>query len=269
MFSLGRADVFASGDLALQEAARVLFDMDERPKERAMREMAKAWSPWQSMTRVLKAGRKEPVSGEARSAVVFLHGYGANGADLLGLADVLGEHLPDTLFVAPDAPEACAGAPMGFQWFPIPWIDNSSEEEAERGLRAAAEDLDAFLDALMVDEDMLPEQVVLFGFSQGTMMSLHVAPRREDPVAGIVAFSGRLMAPELLADEAVSRPPILLIHGDADDVVPVQSLPEAADALEKAGFEDVYAHIQKGTGHGIANDGLSVALAFMRDKLGL
>lgn len=221
------------------------------------------------MTRVLKAERKEPISGETRSAVVFLHGYGANGADLLGLADPLGEHLPDTLFVAPDAPESIPGMPFGLQWFPIPWIDGSSEEEAHRGLMAASEDLNAFLDALMVDEDLLPEQVVLFGFSQGTMISLHVAPRREDPVAGIVAFSGRLLSPELLQDYTVSRPPILLLHGDADDVVPVQSLPEAAEALQGAGWQDVYAHIMKGTAHGIAPDGLSVALAFMRDKLGL
>ena len=221
------------------------------------------------MTRILNAERREPVSGETRSAVVFLHGYGANGADLLGLADPLGEHLPDTLFVAPDAPEACAGAPMGFQWFPIPWIDNSSEEEAERGMVQATQDLNAFLDALMVDEDLLPEQVVLFGFSQGTMMALHVAPRREDAVAGIVAFSGRLLSPESLKDDAISRPPVLLVHGDADDVVPPQSLPEAAEALQEAGWTDVFAHIMKGTGHGIAPDGLSVALAFMRDKLSL
>lgn len=221
------------------------------------------------MTRVLNAGRVEPQSGELRSIVVFLHGYGANGADLLGLADPLGEHLPDTLFVAPDAPETIPGMPTGFQWFPIPWIDGSSEEEAERGIMAASDDLNAFLDALMVDEDVLPEQVVLFGFSQGTMMALHVAPRREDAVAGIVAFSGRLLNPEVLADEVVSRPSVLLVHGDADDVVPPQSMPQAAEALQEAGWKDVYGHVMKGTAHGIAPDGLSVALAFMRDKLGL
>ncbi|MFZ8879626.1 MAG: alpha/beta hydrolase [Paracoccaceae bacterium] len=220
------------------------------------------------MTRVLTAGRKEPHSGDTRSAVVFLHGYGANGADLLGLADPLADHLPDTLFVAPDAPENCAGSPFGYQWFPIPWIDGSSEEESSRGMQQAVEDLNAFLDALMVDEDLLPEQVCLFGFSQGTMMSLHVAPRREDPVAGIVAFSGRLLEPELLADEVQSRMPILLVHGDQDDVVPVQSLPQAAEALQNAGFSDVYAHVMKGTAHGIAPDGLSVAMAFIRDQLG-
>ncbi|MEP5730238.1 MAG: alpha/beta fold hydrolase [Sulfitobacter sp.] len=221
------------------------------------------------MTRVLNAERRAAVSGTTRSIVVFLHGYGANGADLLGLADPLGEHLPDTMFIAPDAPEMVAGMPNGYQWFPIPWIDGSSEEESMRGMDQAVIDLNAFLDALMVDEDVLPEQVVLFGFSQGTMMALHVAPRREDAVAGIVAFSGRLLSPETLADEAIVKPPVLLVHGDADDVVPPQSLPQAAEALEAAGWQDVFAHIMKGTGHGIAPDGLSVALAFMRDKLSL
>ncbi len=220
------------------------------------------------MTRVLQAGRKEALSGTTRSVVVFLHGYGANGADLLGLADPLAEHMPDTLFVAPDAPESIPGLPTGLQWFPIPWIDGSSEEESERGLLAAADDLNAFLDALMVDEDVLPEQVALFGFSQGTMMALHVAPRREDAVAGVVACSGRLLRPELLQDEAISKPPVLLVHGDADDVVPPQSLPEAAEALQGAGWTEVYAHVMKGTGHGIAPDGLSIALAFLRDKCG-
>ena len=219
------------------------------------------------MTRVLQSERKEPVSGTTRSVVVFLHGYGANGADLLGLADPLGEHMPDTLFIAPDAPERCPGSPLGFQWFPIPWLDGSSEDEARRSMDAAIEDLNAFLDALMVDEDILPEQLALFGFSQGMMMSLHVGPRREDALAGIVGFSGRLLEPDLLVDEVKTKPPVLLVHGDQDEVVPPQSLSEAAVGLEKAGFKEVFANVMKGTGHGIAPDGLSVALAFMRDKL--
>lgn len=221
------------------------------------------------MTRALQSERVAPLSGETRSAIVFLHGYGANGADLLSLAGPLGEHLPDTLFVAPDAPERCAGSPFGFQWFPIPWIDGSSEEESRQGLWRAAEDLDAFLTGLMVDDDLLPEQVALFGFSQGTMMALHVAPRREDPVAAVVAFSGRLLEPELLGDEARCRPPVLLVHGDADEMVPVQSLPQAAEGLQAAGWTEVYAHVMRGTAHGIAPDGLSVALAFLRDRLGV
>jgi len=221
------------------------------------------------MTRALDAGRKEPLSGEMRSCVIFLHGYGANGADLLGLADPLAEHMRDTLFLAPDAPEDCAGSPMGFQWFPIPWIDGSSEEESRAGLLRATDDLNAFIDGVMVDEDLLPEQVMVLGFSQGTMMALHVLPRREDEVAGIVAFSGRLLEPEALVDELQCRPPVLLIHGDQDDVVPPQSLPQAAQALQDAGWKEVFAHVMKGTGHGIAPDGLQIALAFMRERLGL
>ena len=218
--------------------------------------------------RALQSDRREPLSGETTSAVIFLHGYGANGADLLGLADPLAEHLPDTLFLSPDAPEECAGVPFGRQWFPIPWIDGSSEEESRSGLMRAADDLMAFVDGVMVDEDLLPEQVMLLGFSQGAMMALHVAPRRDEPVAGVVAISGRLMEPEALIDEALCKPPVLLIHGDQDDVVPVQSLPLAAQALQDAGWTEVYAHIMKGSGHGIAPDGLSVALAFMRERLG-
>ncbi|MEM6408595.1 MAG: alpha/beta fold hydrolase [Pseudomonadota bacterium] len=218
------------------------------------------------MARILEGGRKASRSGEVSSVVIFLHGYGADGNDLLGLADPLGEHLPDTVFYAPNAPERCIGNPMGYQWFPIPWIDGSSEDAAERGMDAAIEDLNAYLDRVMVDEDVLPEQVVVVGFSQGSMMALHVLPRREDPVAGVVGISGRLLRPELLEDEVVCKPPILLIHGDQDEVVPPISMPEAGDALQNAGFE-VFGHVMKGTGHGIAPDGLGVTLSFIGKRL--
>lgn len=218
--------------------------------------------------RALEGGRKASKSGENSSLVVFLHGYGADGADLLGLAEPLSEHLPDTVFVAPNAPERCIGNPMGYQWFPIPWIDGSSEEEAEAGMIRALEDLNAYLDSTMAAEDVSERETVLVGFSQGTMMALHLAPRRDEEFAGVVGFSGRLLRPELLADEAISKPPIVLIHGDQDDVVPPISLPEAGDALQEAGFE-VYGHVMKGTGHGIAPDGLGVALSFIGKQLGL
>jgi phospholipase/carboxylesterase len=130
------------------------------------------------------------------------------------------------------------------------------------------DDLQPFSTAVMVDEDLLPEQVALFGFSQGTMMALHVAPRREDPVAALVAFSGRLLEPETLADEAQCHPPVLLVHGDEDQVVPIQALPEAARALEAAGWTEVYAHVMKGTAHGIAPDGLSVGARVPARSLG-
>lgn len=217
------------------------------------------------MTRKLNAERAGPERG--KNLVIFVHGYGANGADLIGLADPLAPHMPETIFYAPDAPDRVPGAPFGFQWFPIPWLDGSSQEAAEKGLAAAADDLNHFITDTMEREGIGPENTILFGFSQGTMLSLHIAPRRDKAIAGVVGFSGRLLSPDGLG-EAAHKPPILLVHGDADGVVPFQSMPEAADTLQKAGF-DIYTHVMAGTGHGIAPDGLSVALSFMRDRLNL
>ena len=210
--------------------------------------------------------RRGSASGEDTSVVLFLHGYGADGADLLGLAEPLAPHLPDTVFIAVDAPERSMANPMGFQWFPIPWIDGSSEAVAAEEMRRTAKRLDDFVDKVLADEGLTPDRLILFGFSQGTMMSLHVAPRRADPIAGIVGFSGRLMFPEALQDEILTKPPVILIHGNADDVVPFQEMQLAGEALQGAGF-DVYGHVMEGTAHGIAPDGISVALAFMREQL--
>jgi phospholipase/carboxylesterase len=216
--------------------------------------------------RELRFARKGPE--KAGALVVFLHGYGADGADLLGLGDVLGPHLPGVAFVAPDAPERCVGGGFGFQWFPIPWLDGSPQAAAEAGLDAAAADLNGFLDARLEAEGLTPERLVLIGFSQGSMMSLHVALRRPDPVAGVVAISGRLLRPEALQGEIVVRPPVLLMHGDQDPVVPFEDMGRAGNALVEAGVP-TYGHVMKGTGHGIAPDGLGVALQFIRERLGL
>lgn len=214
----------------------------------------------------LKFGRKAARSGRARSIVVFVHGYGADGADLLGLGDALAPHLPDTVFVAPDAPQPCTGNPFGFQWFPIPWLDGSSEAAAQEGMAASVALMDGFLDARLAEEGLAPEAMALVGFSQGAMMSLHVAPRRAAAVAGVVAISGRLLLPERLAAEAVVKPPVLLIHGDQDPVVPFEDMGRAGETLVAAGFE-TYGHVKEGTGHGIAPDGLGVALQFLRERL--
>jgi phospholipase/carboxylesterase len=218
------------------------------------------------MTRELSFGVKEAASGKAKSLVVFLHGYGADGADLLGLADPLASHLPDTLFLAPDAPEPCSGNPYGRQWFPIPWLDGSSETAAMQGLAQASDDLNVFLDERLAVAGLGADRLALVGFSQGSMMALQVGPRRPHPIAGIVAFSGRLLQPESLAREAISKPPVLLVHGDADPVVPFADMGVAGQALTAAGFE-TYGHVSKGTGHGIAPDGLSVALQFLVKRL--
>lgn len=218
------------------------------------------------MTRSLNFGRRAALSGRARSLVVFVHGYGADGADLLGLADSLAPSLPDTVFVAPDAPDRCAGNPFGYQWFPIPWLDGSSEAAAAAGLAAASDDLNGFLDARLADEGLDAAALALVGFSQGSMISLHVAPRRARGIAAVVSFSGRLLVPERLAAEALVKPPVLLVHGDADPVVPFGDMARAGKALVAAGFK-TQTQVMRGTGHGIAPDGLAAALAFLRHHL--
>jgi phospholipase/carboxylesterase len=198
--------------------------------------------------------------------VVFLHGYGADGNDLLGLGDTLAPHLPGTVFLAPDAPEPCRAAPFGRQWFPIPWIDGSSEAEAADGLARAALDINGFLDARLAEAGLGPEALALVGFSQGAMMALHVAPRRPLAMAGIVAISGRLLAPERLGAEARVKPPVLLVHGDADEVVPFEDMSLAGEALVAEGFA-TFGNVLRGTGHGIAPDGLGATLGFLRERL--
>ncbi len=216
--------------------------------------------------RELRFARKG--SEAATALVVFLHGYGADGADLLGLADVLGPQLPGVAFVAPDAPERCAGGGFGYQWFPIPQFDGSTEAQRQAGIDASADDLNGFLDARLLEAGLASDRLVLFGFSQGAMMSLHVAPRRTEPVAGVVAISGRLLRPEVLAVEAMVKPPVLLIHGDQDPVVPFGDMARAGDYLVAAGFE-TFGHVMTGTGHGIAPDGLGVALQFIKKCLSI
>ncbi|WP_185802907.1 alpha/beta hydrolase [Pontivivens nitratireducens] len=205
---------------------------------------------------ILTGPRRDAASGAADALVILLHGFGADGNDLIGLADPLTPHLPNVTFVAPNAPQKCSVNPMGYQWFPIPWMDGSSEVEMGQGFAASTDMLNRYLDEMA--KEFPADRTVLVGFSQGTMMSLHVGPQRGQQLAGIVGFSGRLMRPESLAD-AVSKPPVQLIHGDSDEVVPPASMPEAEKALKSAGF-DVQSHVSPGVGHGIAPDGLSLAL---------
>lgn len=216
--------------------------------------------------RPLTSARKGVAKGSARSAVIFVHGYGANGADLLALADPLAPHLPNTAFYAPDAPQTSPGVPGGYQWFPIPKMDGSSPAVAHTGLLQAADELNAFIDKVMTDEGLDAKAIALVGFSQGTMLSLQVAPRRPAPLGALVGFSGRLLNPETLAAEVVSKFPVLLIHGDNDPMVPIDHLPEADHALKGAGFE-FYGFVCEGLGHSIDNEGLSIALGFLQEML--
>ena len=218
------------------------------------------------MTVEIKLHRHEPESGKITSAVFLLHGYGADGRDLIGLAGPMSEHLPDCMFVAPDAPEACTVNPGGRQWFPIPSMDGASETAVASSLNSSLNILGSLIAQELRRVDLSESAALLFGFSQGTMVALHYSARHSRPFAGVIGFSGRLLAPERLENEAVSRPPVLLVHGDADPVVPYTCLGEAESALLSAGFT-VQTHTSRGTAHGIAPDGLGMAIAFARSRL--
>lgn len=209
---------------------------------------------------------REAKSGLADSLVILLHGYGANGADLMGLSEALSNECPTAKFVAPDAPEPCAVNPAGFQWFPVPQFDGSSEPEMELSFKLSYASLHDFVDDQISATGVEAARTILFGFSQGAMMSLHVGPRRTDPLGGIVAASGRLLQPDRLEVESKSRPPVLLLHGDMDEVVPPSAMPEAEMALKGCGFS-VRSYLSRGVAHGIPPDSLGLAAEFMRDIL--
>ena len=199
------------------------------------------------MASLLQGPRIDPPRGRRASAVVvLLHGYGANGDDLITLADAWRPALPNTAFVAPNAPQPIPGMYGGLQWFALSMRDPS---EYWRGVASAQPLLDRFLDAELARHGLGPERLVLVGFSQGTMMALHVGLRRATAPAGIVAYSGLLAGPEHLA-ETQTRPPVLLVHGEADDLIPVEALHVAREALAAAGVP-VEWHVRPRLGHGI------------------
>ena len=212
----------------------------------------------------LRGPERGPVSGgRAQAAVVLLHGLGADGEDLIGLADSWAGALPECRFLSPHAPERCDMAPMGRQWFSV---RDRSEAALRAGVERAAAALDAFIDGALATDRLGDDRLVLVGFSQGTMMALHVALRRRRAPAGVLGYSGRLIGAAQLADEAVARPPAMLIHGDADDMVPIAALHEAIAALGAAGVSAQW-HVSSGVGHGIAPDGLAIGARFLRDCL--
>ena len=210
------------------------------------------------MAAELNGPRLEPRAGAAaRRLVVFLHGYGADGNDLIEIGRAWQPLLPDAAFVSPHAPEPCAGAPMGRQWFGLTFRD---PDERWRGVNAAAPLLNQFLDAELARRKLPASALALVGFSQGTMMALHVGLRRATAPAAIVGYSGLFVLPnnaepEVVAGEIKSRPPVLLIHGDQDELIPVQALFHATQALAALEVPTEW-HISPGIGHGIDQEGL-------------
>jgi phospholipase/carboxylesterase len=207
--------------------------------------------------------RLPAATGKADSLVIFCHGYGADGNDLIGLGQHWQRILPATAFSSPHAPERCAMSPMGYQWFGITRLD---PQEMLRGVEKAAPILEAFIDAELERSQVSPSRLALVGFSQGTMMALHVGLRRKIQPAAIVGFSGMLPGAERLPEEITCRPPVLLIHGDADEMIPVQAIHAAANGLGAAGVRAQW-HISRGIGHGIGPDGLDLAGNFLVQAL--
>ena len=207
-------------------------------------------------------------SGRPKQLVVFVHGYGADGNDLIEIGRQWQRWLPDAAFVAPHAPEPCLAGGTGRQWFTLTFRD---PHERWRGVNHAGPGLDAFLDAELARHELPPQKLALVGFSQGTMMSLHVALRRPAPMAAVVGYSGLLVleegkGPESLAPQVRSKPPILLVHGDRDDVIPIDALFLSCDSLAAAEVP-VEWHLSAGVAHGIdpgalRHGGLFLARAF-------
>ena len=209
------------------------------------------------MAAELDGPRLNPQSGAARQLVVFLHGYGADGNDLIDIGRAWQQILPQAAFASPHAPEPCGQAPVGRQWFPLTMRDPN---ERWSGVKKAAPVLERFLDAELNRHKLPPSALALVGFSQGTMMALHVGLRRATAPAAIVGYSGLLVTPpqreiEAFAAEVKSRPPVLLVHGDSDDLIPVQAVFQAAQGLSALGLSAEW-HISPGVGHGIDAEGL-------------
>ena len=227
------------------------------------------------MSVALDGPRIAPSGGRATSLVVFLHGYGADGNDLIEIGQQWRTLLPNAAFVSPHAPERCAASPMGRQWFGLsnrPPDDPAGEDERWSGAVKARPGIDAFLDAELSRLGLDESKLALIGFSQGTMMAMHVGLRRRRAPAAIVGYSGALIGAGKLS-EATARnargapPPVLLIHGDQDPLIPIDAMFASAEALAGAGIPAEW-HISFGVGHGIDAGGLRHGGLFAARALG-
>jgi phospholipase/carboxylesterase len=222
------------------------------------------------MAAELDGPRLAPRSGPAQQLVVFLHGYGADGNDLIDIGRAWQQYLPQAAFVSPHAPEPCGQAPAGRQWFALTFRD---PDERWVGVNKAAPQLERFLEAELNRHRLPPSALALVGFSQGTMMALHVGLRRSTAPAAIVGYSGLLVLPaegkiENFAAEITSRPPVLLIHGDRDELIPPQALFQAVQGLAALGLT-VEWHVSAGVGHGIDAEGLRHGGEFLARRIAI
>lgn len=215
------------------------------------------------MTKMIDGPFIAPKSGPAKNLVVFLHGYGSNGDDLISIGQEWAPYLPDTAFVSPNAPEVCEIWSQGYQWFSIRAIDPDAferEKQAEKAMPA----LNAFLDAQLAKWGVPESHLLVTGFSQGAMMAMYTMPRRQKPCAGVIGYSGMLIEAEALKRPEMVKIPVLAIHGDRDEVVPPASLEAIERGFSAAGY-DVETVLRPGLGHGIDGFGLTRGLDFVKE----
>jgi phospholipase/carboxylesterase len=205
----------------------------------------------------LSGPSRPAANGTPDSLIVFIHGFGADGNDLIGLAGPMSAALPGTAFISPDGPESCPGA--GRQWFAIPELN---QRVLHQGVLNAAPVLEAFIADELARRNLTADRLALVGFSQGTMLALHLGLGTLKPKA-IVGFSGLLTGP---VGRAGDLPPVLLVHGDSDPLIPLQAMLMTADVLAQAGVA-VERHVSPNTGHGIDDGGLARATAFLQQAL--
>jgi phospholipase/carboxylesterase len=207
-----------------------------------------------------------PASGHSpKQLVIFCHGVGSDGQDLIGLSSYFAKVLPDAQFISPNGPQAFDMGSSGYQWFSLNNPDFASRLD---GTQAAAPVLDAFIDQQMVVYNLEAKDVALVGFSQGSMMAIHVGVRRQQQLAGILAYSGAVIAPELLAVELKSQPPVLMVHGTVDDVVPVASLYEGISALQASGVQ-ARGEVVPNLGHSLNDKCIMEGMDFLAECFGI
>ena len=227
------------------------------------------------MSVALDGPRIQSSGGRAKALVVFLHGYGADGNDLIEIGYQWRTLLPDAAFVSPNAPERCAASPMGRQWFALgnrPPDDPAGQEERWQGVVRARGAIDMFLDAELSRLGLDELRLALVGFSQGTMMALHVGLRRRLAPAALLGYSGMLVGADRLVEAAArdsrgAPPPVLLVHGDQDPLIPIEAMVVAADALASADIPTQW-HVSFGVAHGIDGGGLRHGGQFLTKALG-
>jgi len=206
----------------------------------------------------------DPLSKEKpKNAVILCHGYGGDGKDISLLASYWRTYLPETLFICPDAPEPCAVSPSGYQWFDL--MDQTKEQILIKSLIAEIK-LNKLIDEVMLKNDLPGKQIAIGGFSQGCMISLQTGIKRKNKINSIVGYSGKIIDTYHLENNIISRPNIILIHGDKDEIVPLNFLLEAKEFFNKNNYE-IETKILKNCEHRIPTEGSSLGLNFLKKNL--